>query len=934
MNKRSLYKINISFALRALFFVVIVLVLFSINTSFTDARALPSECYNFGDLDRNGDINSTDADAITWYLEVGGFDAADMYRANVDDSGTPTNPTVTAQDRQTIQNYYNFLINDFPVCTTSNRKEPFLCIPTGDTTVDSNTYKRVGLKGKVTLHDALRILELEVGDNPSFTGNELENADVLCHGRTSATTPCTGNRHPSDALTIHSTDATIIEQYLEGIIGNTYVGPCYACNTGICNNVGDVFVPGGGTYYTASACAAVCVPLPATPTPTPIPPTPTQTPTPTPIPPTPTPIPPTPTPTPAALPAPTGLSASCPAPGTSATVSWNAVSGATRYALRVDDTTANGWNGGCNGGQNPGDVCTDFAAGTSYSFSSIAGHSYSWWMHSCNATDCNWGSQSNGPNFVCTASAATPTPGGPTSTPTPTPASTYTISGNVFIDTNENGSKDAGESNYSLGTNVSRNGSGSPLNVTTNSSGNYSFSSLSSATYNITLSVPAEYTTPSNPKSATVGPNATVNFGIIPGPTGTPTPTSAPTYRIRGNIFVDDGAGGGIPKDGIKNGTEANYTGGTSTVQIKVANATPCSGNLKESPSTADGAYDTGYALLAGTYDVCYTSLPPGYEIIYPTTGPPPSFTLDVGPSRINIDFAIMPRESWIQSTGADIRLDDGYNYYIPAGATCSPYASIVGAGGTPGIIFTGDIIATFGMGSASSTNWVVGGSAYQELFTPARGNIIRTSYNYMNTQIKLAGLTPIPLTAAQCGPGATTSCILSTNVLPNGLYIANGNLTLNETGSPASYTFPANKNYVILVNGDLTINTQIHVPSGSTATFIVSGNIIVTQNVGNNPATDYTSTTPQIEGFYSTDKSFIIQGINSCSIGPDRRLNIAGSVIVNAGLMGGTFWNQRNLCGGNANCPVFSIQERPDFLLNAPNIIRYQNRIYQEVAP
>ena len=527
----------------------------------------------------------------------------------------------------------------------------------------------------------------------------------------------------------------------------------------------------------------------------------------------------------------------------------------------------------------------------------------------------------------------TPTPGGPTSTPTPTPTPTFTISGTVYIDTNQNGSQDNGEVNYTASTLTILRTGGS----TTTNSGNYSFTNLTPGTYFISLSVPSSYAiSPGNPASVSriVGPNTIANFGIIPaGPTSTPTPTPPPppTYFISGNVFVDDGAGaaiGGIAKDGIKNGTEANYTGGTTTVEVRSGR---CSGVLVGSSSSGTGVYSVS-GIPAGSYVVCYIPpLPSGYQIINPTTGPPPFFSVSVGPSSNNIyNFAIAPYGPWIQSTGTDVRLDNGYNYYIPPSATCGSYASLNGGGLTNGIIFTGNTNASFGGGQAGQyKNWIVGGSSAQnqELFIPTKGNVIRTSYNYINAQIKQAGPTATDL-STKC---TLTSCNLS-NIppasFPNGLYSAGGNLTLNANGAPASFTFQGGKNYVIIVNGDLTINTQIHVPKGSTATFIVSGNIIVNPTVGN-VIGDFTTTTPQIEGFYSTDKDFRT-GTGSL------RLNIAGSVIVDAAKTSpaGIFQFQRDLSAGNAQCPAFSIQERPDFMLNAPDIIKYQNTIYQEVAP
>lgn len=104
-------------------------------------------------------------------------------------------------------------------------------------------------------------------------------------------------------------------------------------------------------------------------------------------------------------PAPTGLTASCPAPGTTANLSWNPVPGATVYALRVDNTTSGGWNITCNG--SAGDFCSDNETGTAKSFNSTAGNSYTWWMHACNNNGCGDPARSN---LTCSSNVSTPTP--------------------------------------------------------------------------------------------------------------------------------------------------------------------------------------------------------------------------------------------------------------------------------------------------------------------------------------------------------------------------------------------------------------------------------------------------------------------------------------------------------------------------------------------
>ncbi len=347
----------------------------------------------------------------------------------------------------------------------------------------------------------------------------------------------------------------------------------------------------------------------------------------------------------------------------------------------------------------------------------------------------------------------------------------------------------------------------------------------------------------------------------------------------------------------------------------------------------------TGGDLLPGTYKVNY-SLPSGFSSSEPPGAVNPSFSVIVGPgcsvdgsrnascsggSVANLNFGVSVINPWIQSTGNDIRVDAGFQNAVPAGASCGSYSSIAGAGGTSGVIYSGASSPSFGKGQASANNWIVGDPVNPETYSPTRPSLIRTSYSYLSSVAQAAAITPIDI-ASSCGSGGIANCNLSTG-LANGLYIANGNLTLTGGG----YSFPLNKNFVILVKGDLNIKEKIYVPNGSTATFSASGNITVDRAVGEASST---STTSDIEGFYSADRNFIADGANNCNAGPDSRLNIAGTVVVNAALGGGTFQNNRSLCSGNNQCPVFSVIERPDFVLNAPEFIKHPSYVWQENAP
>lgn len=394
-------------------------------------------------------------------------------------------------------------------------------------------------------------------------------------------------------------------------------------------------------------------------------------------------------------------------------------------------------------------------------------------------------------------------------------------------------------------------------------------------------------------------------------------------WTVSGNVFVDTN------NSKLKDAGEQNYLGG-----ITITISGPSQGTI----TYAGGVY-TITGLKKGSYTVSYTSLPTGYQMTYPLNGPPPSFTVGLGPcdpggsnsatchgQRMDdLNFGINNSNPWIQCKGADCRLDKGFVSKVPASAVGGPYASLPGSGGTPGLLYSGNASYDFGQGQASQEpyNWIVGGLTYPETYAPTQiGGVIKTSYAYLSARAKQGNI-PLINISSYCTAGIS-NCSLSPT-LPHGIYISNGSLKI-----ASSYTFPSNQNYIILVNGDLTISGRIIVPKGSTAIFSATGNIIVDKSIGE-PASSTSST---IEGIYSSDKSFIAAGTNDCSIASDLRLNVAGNIIVNASLSGGSFQNQRDLCGGNISYPAFYISERADFILNTPEFVKQPNYTYQEIAP
>lgn len=506
------------------------------------------------------------------------------------------------------------------------------------------------------------------------------------------------------------------------------------------------------------------------------------------------------------------------------------------------------------------------------------------------------------------------------------------VSGYVFVDYNNDGFKNGTgtytDVNYVGATITLTLPDGSTRTTTSSGTGTYAFSSLTTGSYTLTLTVPATYqASTQNPVLKTLPPTTNVNFGITP------------SYTVSGNIFVD------VNKNRIKDASEANYSG-SSTIQV--AKGTTCSSPWVAQVTTHDGAYTAPQTVPTGSHAVCYSGPPTGYRMSYPLSGVPPFFTVSLGstcsPGAHNtascdlfgnledLNFGITNSNPWIQGLGGDMRLDDGFINPLPN----NNYASLRGSGGTPGVVFSGDSSSDFGLGQASANpyNWVAGGLANPEVFTPVNSGIIRTAYDYIKTTGRQSSLV-----ATNLG----TVCNLTDCDLPLGF--SNGFYTTDDNNPETpddlyleTYTFPADKDYVILVHGNLYLEGEIHVSTTSTVTFSVSGDIIVDKDIGEST---FSSTQPNIEGFYSTDGSFIIESYgteaavcNADGTPFDKRLNMEGSIVVNAALSSGSFQNQRDLCSEDQNYPTFYIGERLDFFLNAPELIKHPNFTWKEVAP
>ncbi|MBP6882054.1 MAG: hypothetical protein KBC15_00695 [Candidatus Levybacteria bacterium] len=501
-----------------------------------------------------------------------------------------------------------------------------------------------------------------------------------------------------------------------------------------------------------------------------------------------------------------------------------------------------------------------------------------------------------------------------------------TLTGRVYVDSDKNGSYDSTKDFPIAGRRVFTTGQ-DEKEATTASDGRYSIQNLSPGNYFVDVSKPNGYVNlDTAPRQLTITNCASVpgqNFKLFG------------AYTIKGNAFLDTNG----DKLKASNGAELNIAANPN-VSIQDIAGRPKAYKVNNN----DGTYSMEN-LINGTYTVRYGGLPNGFYMVHPQNTTPPSFSATVGSgcapgtptpggqcnglSLEDLDFAVDAGQSWIQTGGLDIRMDGGINNPVPASpnAACGgAYTLVPGTGSAPGIAFSGATTASFHSGSASSTNWVIGSNNYKEIFTAHNSSGSETSYAYFQSVIRQSNITPINLTTV-C-PNLS-SCTLP-NTLANGVYQANGDVTLTGTSS-----LPANRDFVILINGELRIAGDVDVPNTSTATFSVADDISVASTVGR-AASCPAPANANIDGFISTDKNFIIETAADCTLGtPDLQLNMQGSIAVNAARTGGSFQNNRTLCdSGNLQYPSFTINDRPDMILNAPEFLRIPTYIWQEVAP
>jgi hypothetical protein len=472
----------------------------------------------------------------------------------------------------------------------------------------------------------------------------------------------------------------------------------------------------------------------------------------------------------------------------------------------------------------------------------------------------------------------------------------YRIFGTIFKDLNGDGdANDTGEGIYDKSVKVTAKGTGRS-DQSDSKTGAYSITAVHDTGRDLEIVLsglrPGESVVGGDTKTTKIEcENSRVNFYIVP------TPSS--TYEISGKVYVDDG-------DNILEPDQDTSYSGNITIS-----ATNTITNASSSTSSVDGGNYVLKDIANGNYRVSIRDLSTGFT---PIVGTRNGVQIN-DTNRTGVNFLVKAPDSsnpstgfWFQGVGGDMRADNGLSNRIPDGRYFSASDSLL----SPGIVFGSN---PFNLGGdnkekANSKGWFVANDKYSS-------PVVKTSYTQVRSNLIKGGVFKDEKSLfgdgdSPCG-GSGSNCSLR-NGLPGGIYTADKDVII--TGD--SYSFAGDSNYVILVNGNLTIDSNIVVPPGSTLLITVKGNIKIGEDVN------------RLDGIYSTDKNFSVEGAEPED---NEQLVIQGSVIANATKSGGKFTNNRDL-GDDNETPSIKIVYRPDFVLNAPELIRFRNYVVREVAP
>lgn len=251
---------------------------------------------------------------------------------------------------------------------------------------------------------------------------------------------------------------------------------------------------------------------------------------------------------------------------------------------------------------------------------------------------------------------------------------------------------------------------------------------------------------------------------------------------------------------------------------------------------------------------------------------------------------------------------------------SCSPYLSLNGDGGYPGVpVYNGTLSLGWGTVSAntSSTGW------------NANTRYTGRAYTYASFAAKMptSGVTTTPDTIDSDGYFS-----LSGTPDSNGYkwFKATGNLTINGEGNIN------NQKVILFVPGNLTINNRVRLRKGEGffAVF-VGGEISISPEViyQSQPAPKSNSQ-PGLEGMFFADGNIRTGTRSTATPVNDDQLFVRGALVSKSGILLQRDLDPARSGTGNNTTPSEFVEYAPDLVFNFPTALSREGVVWEEVAP
>lgn len=382
-----------------------------------------------------------------------------------------------------------------------------------------------------------------------------------------------------------------------------------------------------------------------------------------------------------------------------------------------------------------------------------------------------------------------------------------------------------------------------------------------------------------------LNPSTTYYFQIVTVTTGGAT-CSSQSYFGNYTTPANNTLSGVVYLDNSNNCTGTAWNAGSLGSLTVAARGTAYSGSVGN---------DGRFSFATGT-----TSVIPYLDL----STPPAGYTCSTGvgcnnnctlsnltsPSSTNYFYISPSREAWWQAVGGSIYANGSVRSEIPS-ASLSLIAP--GVGNALGALMRSSGTVDTGAGTVSSEGY----SAQ----TTYKGKTM--NYDFFAAHMGVTGSTPNDW-------GADTMNKPANNPTRDFYYI-------NPSGSEASVTTPWNiasgESYVVFVNGDLRIASNVTVAPGGFVAFIVNGNLAVSPAV------------TSMQGLYVIDSTFA----SETNSGTDVALGVEGSVVAWGGVSLG-----RDLVNTNSTIPGETFKYRPDLITNMPEKMKVFALKWEEVVP